>query len=78
MAFSPVIKLGKSSEKEILNIIEQLQTQWSIIRMLTVVSLNRSRSKLRCAVYVRVSTDHDEQKTSLENQKQLFYNFIAE
>lgn len=33
---------------------------------------------MRCAVYVRVSTDHDEQKTSLENQKQLFYNFIAE
>ncbi|MDF2787668.1 MAG: recombinase family protein [Neobacillus sp.] len=46
--------------------------------MLTVASPNRSRSKLRCAVYVRVSTDHDEQKTSLENQKQLFYNFIAE
>ncbi|MFS0779271.1 recombinase family protein [Neobacillus sp. 3P2-tot-E-2] len=33
---------------------------------------------MRCAVYVRVSTDRDEQKQSLENQKQLFYNFIAE
>ncbi|HYF90644.1 MAG TPA: recombinase family protein [Symbiobacteriaceae bacterium] len=33
---------------------------------------------MRCAIYVRVSTDRDEQKTSLENQKSLFYNFIAE
>lgn len=33
---------------------------------------------MRCAVYVRVSTNHEEQKTSLDNQKQLFYNFIAD
>lgn len=31
---------------------------------------------MRCAVYIRVSTDKEEQKLSLENQKSLFYNFI--
>ncbi|MBN6187773.1 recombinase family protein [Aneurinibacillus sp. BA2021] len=33
---------------------------------------------MRCAVYVRVSTDSEEQKQSLEHQKSLFYNFIHE
>jgi hypothetical protein len=33
---------------------------------------------MRCAVYVRVSTDRDEQKTSLDNQKSLFFNFIGQ
>lgn len=33
---------------------------------------------MRCAVYVRVSTDREEQKTSLDNQKSLFYNFISQ
>ncbi|MGF6950085.1 site-specific DNA recombinase [Neobacillus sp. B4I6] len=33
---------------------------------------------MRCAVYVRVSTDHLEQKTSLENQKHLFYSYIEQ
>ncbi|HZG81785.1 MAG TPA: recombinase family protein [Brevibacillus sp.] len=33
---------------------------------------------MRCAVYIRVSTDRDEQKTSLENQQSLFYKFIEE
>lgn len=33
---------------------------------------------MRCAVYVRVSTDRDEQKSSLDNQKNLFYNFIGQ
>jgi len=31
---------------------------------------------MRCAVYIRVSTDKEEQKLSLENQKSLFYNYI--
>jgi site-specific DNA recombinase len=33
---------------------------------------------MRCAVYVRVSTDKEEQKSSLENQQQLFLNYIAQ
>ncbi|OIJ16506.1 recombinase family protein [Anaerobacillus alkalidiazotrophicus] len=33
---------------------------------------------MRCAVYVRVSTDREEQKTSLDNQKSLFFNFIIQ
>lgn len=33
---------------------------------------------MKCAVYIRVSTDKEEQKTSLANQQQFFYNFIAE
>lgn len=33
---------------------------------------------MRCAVYTRVSTEHDEQKTSLENQKDLFFRYIHE
>ncbi|MCM1991337.1 recombinase family protein [Oceanirhabdus seepicola] len=33
---------------------------------------------MRCAVYVRVSTDREEQKTSLDNQKKLFYNLIGQ
>ncbi|MEK5271162.1 recombinase family protein [Aeribacillus sp. FSL K6-8394] len=33
---------------------------------------------MRCAVYVRVSTDKEEQKDSLKYQQELFYNYIAE
>ncbi|PAF31771.1 recombinase family protein [Paenibacillus sp. 7516] len=33
---------------------------------------------MRCAIYVRVSTDKEEQKTSLENQRNLFVNYVAE
>ncbi|WAA12619.1 recombinase family protein [Fervidibacillus halotolerans] len=33
---------------------------------------------MRCAVYVRVSTDKEEQKDSLKYQQKLFYNYIAE
>lgn len=33
---------------------------------------------MKCAIYIRVSTDKEEQKTSLENQKDLFLNYVAE
>lgn len=33
---------------------------------------------MRCATYIRVSTDKDEQKASLQNQKDLFYCYINE
>lgn len=33
---------------------------------------------MRCAVYVRVSTDKEEQKASLKYQKDLFYRYIEE
>jgi site-specific DNA recombinase len=33
---------------------------------------------VRCAVYIRVSTDKEEQKTSLKNQESLFYRFIED
>lgn len=33
---------------------------------------------MRCAVYVRVSTDKEEQKASLKYQQELFYRFIEE
>ncbi|WP_226670738.1 recombinase family protein [Metabacillus litoralis] len=33
---------------------------------------------MKCAVYIRVSTDKEEQKTSLENQQRFFYNVIAD
>ncbi|GGM28965.1 hypothetical protein GCM10011351_13750 [Paraliobacillus quinghaiensis] len=33
---------------------------------------------MKCGVYIRVSTDKDEQKSSLENQERYFYNVIAE
>lgn len=33
---------------------------------------------MRCAVYVRVSTDKEEQKASLKYQKELFYKYIEE
>jgi site-specific DNA recombinase len=33
---------------------------------------------LNCAVYIRVSTDKEEQKASLENQQRFFYNIISE
>lgn len=33
---------------------------------------------MRCAVYIRVSTDKEEQKASLKNQKELFVNYISE
>ena len=33
---------------------------------------------MKCAIYVRVSKDCIEQKTSLQNQKELFIKFIAE
>lgn len=31
---------------------------------------------MRCAVYIRVSTDKEEQKTSLQNQRSLFYEYL--
>ncbi|AWM19939.1 hypothetical protein DJ572_03250 [Bacillus subtilis] len=31
---------------------------------------------MRCAIYIRVSTDKEEQKASLKYQKELFYKFI--
>lgn len=33
---------------------------------------------MRCAIYIRVSTDKEEQKLSLENQKNLFYTYVAD
>lgn len=33
---------------------------------------------MRCAIYVRVSTNKEEQKTSLENQKAMFLQYVAE
>ena len=33
---------------------------------------------MKCAVYIRVSTNKEEQKASLSNQKDLFYNFIED
>lgn len=33
---------------------------------------------MRCAIYIRVSTDKEEQKASLKYQKELFYKFIEE
>ncbi|MEH7378979.1 recombinase family protein [Bacillus sp. JJ1533] len=33
---------------------------------------------MKCAVYIRVSTDKEEQKTSLDNQQRFFYNIIVE
>lgn len=33
---------------------------------------------MRCAPYLRVSTNKEEQKTSIENQESLFYSFIAQ
>ncbi|WP_430788408.1 recombinase family protein [Virgibacillus flavescens] len=33
---------------------------------------------MRCAAYIRVSTDKEEQKASLKNQQDLFLNFISE
>lgn len=33
---------------------------------------------MKCAIYIRVSTDKDEQKSSLKNQRELFINFIQE
>lgn len=37
-------------------------------------ALNETKNNkvYRCAVYVRVSTDKEEQKSSIENQKELF------
>jgi site-specific DNA recombinase len=32
---------------------------------------------MRCAIYIRVSTDRDEQKASLKYQKELFYRHIT-
>ena len=33
---------------------------------------------MRCAVYIRVSTDKEEQKTSITNQRLLFEQYIQE
>jgi len=33
---------------------------------------------MKCAIYIRVSTDKDEQKTSLENQQRFFFNLMSE
>ena len=33
---------------------------------------------MKCAIYIRVSTDKEEQKTSLQNQKDLFFKYVAD
>ncbi|NIK75012.1 DNA invertase Pin-like site-specific DNA recombinase [Paenibacillus castaneae] len=33
---------------------------------------------MRCAVYIRVSTNKEEQKSSLENQRSLFYQYLED
>ncbi|WP_281365845.1 recombinase family protein [Paenibacillus alginolyticus] len=33
---------------------------------------------MRCAIYLRVSTNKEEQKSSLENQRDLFYRYIGD
>lgn len=33
---------------------------------------------MRCAIYIRVSTDKEEQKSSLENQRSLFYQYLED
>lgn len=33
---------------------------------------------MRCAIYIRVSTNREEQKTSLTNQRDLFEEYIQE
>ncbi len=33
---------------------------------------------MRCAIYIRVSTDKKEQETSLGNQKDLFFNYVSD
>lgn len=33
---------------------------------------------MKCAIYIRVSTDKEEQKSSLQNQRELFINFMQE
>jgi len=33
---------------------------------------------MRCAVYIRVSTDKEEQKASLSNQRDLFVRYISD
>lgn len=33
---------------------------------------------MKCAIYIRVSTDKEEQKTSLQNQKDLFFKYISD
>ncbi|MFJ9501289.1 recombinase family protein [Brevibacillus centrosporus] len=33
---------------------------------------------MRCAIYIRVSTNKEEQKSSLENQRELFYRYIGD
>lgn len=38
----------------------------------------KEEMKMRCAGYIRVSTDKEEQKTSIVNQKNFFINYIKE
>lgn len=33
---------------------------------------------MRCAIYIRVSTNREEQKTSLTNQRDLFEEYVQE
>jgi len=33
---------------------------------------------MKCAIYIRVSTNKEEQKTSLQNQKDLFFKYISD
>ena len=33
---------------------------------------------MKCAIYIRVSTDREEQKTSLANQRDLFERYVQD
>ena len=68
-------KMYQEAEKELL------KSRWVFIELFTIRSKLQNGSSLsdislRVVIYARVSTDHLEQKNSLNNQLEYFKNYI--
>jgi site-specific DNA recombinase len=60
------------NQHKVVNNVEQVSTATSQI------TGKGNGVRMRCAIYIRVSTDKEEQKASLKYQKELFYRYIQE
>ncbi|MEH7239437.1 recombinase family protein [Bacillus sp. JJ1562] len=64
--------------RENFNVINQQKIENDLDEIVSNVKKNRISIRMKCAIYIRVSTDKEEQKASLKYQKELFQRYVQE
>jgi site-specific DNA recombinase len=67
------------NQRKVVNKIDEVVNNGK--QVITATSQNTYKGidvRMRCAIYIRVSTDKEEQKASLKYQKELFYRYVME